>query len=496
MSEANAVSNNNGNVWTQALLLCLVNLINYMDRYTVSGVLEAVEKDFNMTKEWQGGLLQTAFIICYFASAPMFGYLGDRYSRKYLMIFGILAWTACTLASSFMQDYTSFCVMRSLIGFGEAGFSVIAPTVLSDMFNDSRLSMVLAMFYYSIPVGSGLGYMIGSQIAILADDWRWGVRYTPFLTIIAVIFLIIFLKDHPRGTQSQYEVNLDGLSFGAKIKSYLDDLVYLIFNKTFVFVTIGFTALCFTTGALAWWGNHLIIDAIVLRNETQTPGFDSDPSEEDVAFLFGVIMSIAGVVGLTVGSGLSYWLRPKYKWIDPVLCGGGLLISSPIIFTCMYICKDSLIPAMVLLCIGQTFLNMNWAVSVDIALYVVVPTRRATGQAINLICAHAIGEAGSPYLVGLITDAFHNHYQGANSTYVPGDPMSDAEKDFLSLQWGCYVTVILEFASALFFLMGALTVTKDWTKAQKEEEDLACLNSSVDNHHPDYADQSRHEKKM
>ena len=48
--------------------------------------------------------------------------------------------------------------------------------------------------------------------------------------------------------------------------------------------------------------------------------------------------------------------------------------------------------------------------------------------------------------------------------------MSDAEKDFLSLQWGCYVTVILEFASALFFLMGALTVTKDWTKAQKEEE--------------------------
>ena len=87
-----------------------------------------------------------------------------------------------------------------------------------------------------------------------------------------------------------------------------------------------------------------------------------------MAFLFGVIMSIAGVVGLTVGSGLSYWLRPKYKWIDPVLCGGGLHISSPIILTCMYICKESLIPAMVLLCIGQTFLNMNWAVSVDIAL--------------------------------------------------------------------------------------------------------------------------------
>ena len=115
--------------------------------------MEAILEDFDIHEESKGGLLQTAFIICYFASAPVFGYLGDRYSRKYLMIFGILAWTACTLVSSFMPNYTSFLIVRSLIGFGEAGFSVIAPTVLADMFTDSQLSMVLALFYYSIPVG-------------------------------------------------------------------------------------------------------------------------------------------------------------------------------------------------------------------------------------------------------------------------------------------------------------------------------------------------------
>ena len=89
-------------VWFEAFLLCFINLINYMDRFTVSGVLTDIEKEFHMDQEWQGGLLQTAFIICYFASAPIFGYLGDRYSRKYLMIFGIIAWTGCTLAASFM----------------------------------------------------------------------------------------------------------------------------------------------------------------------------------------------------------------------------------------------------------------------------------------------------------------------------------------------------------------------------------------------------------
>ena len=61
---------------------------------------------------------------------------------------------------------------------------------------------------------------------------------------------------------------MDGVPFSAKIKSYVEDLVYLATNKTFLFATFGFTALCFTTGALSWWGGHLVADSIVLRNYT------------------------------------------------------------------------------------------------------------------------------------------------------------------------------------------------------------------------------------
>ena len=104
--------------------------------------------------------------------------------------------------------------------------------------------------------------------------------------------------------------------------------------------------------------------------------------------------------------------------------------------------------------------------------YVVVPTRRVTAQAINLMFAHAIGEAGSPYIVGLVTDSFKAQYPipGTNSTRDDTSPMSVPERDFLSLQKGCYVTVVLEFCAALLFLVAALTISKDWKKAQKEEE--------------------------
>merc|ERR1719412_885295 len=106
--------------WVSVIILCFINLINYMDRYTVAGVLSEIG-DYWTLSDGQKGLIQTSFIICYFASAPVFGFLGDRYSRKWLMAFGIFAWGICTLISSFMKEFDSyvpFLMFRAAIGFG------------------------------------------------------------------------------------------------------------------------------------------------------------------------------------------------------------------------------------------------------------------------------------------------------------------------------------------------------------------------------------------
>lgn len=48
-----------------------------------------------------GGLLQTSFIVSYMLLSPLFGYLGDRWTRKYMIGIGILCWSAFTLIGSF-----------------------------------------------------------------------------------------------------------------------------------------------------------------------------------------------------------------------------------------------------------------------------------------------------------------------------------------------------------------------------------------------------------
>uniref|UniRef100_A0A2C9K0H8 Major facilitator superfamily (MFS) profile domain-containing protein n=1 Tax=Biomphalaria glabrata TaxID=6526 RepID=A0A2C9K0H8_BIOGL len=83
-------------------ILLLVNLLNYMDRFTVAGVLIDVKHYYHDLGNSDAGIIQTAFICTYMVFSPIFGYLGDRYTRKYLMVFGILMWSVFTLASSFI----------------------------------------------------------------------------------------------------------------------------------------------------------------------------------------------------------------------------------------------------------------------------------------------------------------------------------------------------------------------------------------------------------
>lgn len=70
--------------------------------------LEEIQKSFKITNDNSAaGLIQTVFIIGYMITSPIFGFLGDRYSRKVIIAFGITAWSGLTLAGSFVPDDVS-----------------------------------------------------------------------------------------------------------------------------------------------------------------------------------------------------------------------------------------------------------------------------------------------------------------------------------------------------------------------------------------------------
>ena len=103
---------------------------------------------------------------------------------------------------------------------------------------------VLAAFYFAIPVGTGLGYIVGSEVASVASDWRWGLRVTPFLGILAIIGLVFFLRDPPRGESE----GAGGQDRPLVPKDLKEDLRALARNKSFVLSTCAFTCVTFSAG--------------------------------------------------------------------------------------------------------------------------------------------------------------------------------------------------------------------------------------------------------
>ncbi len=112
-------------------------------------------------------------------------------------------------------------IIRSLVGVGEASYSCVAPTIIGDLFTKEMRTRMLAIFYIAVPVGSGLGYIVGSNIALALGDWRWALRLTPPLGLLSIILLIVLVEEPKRG-------GAEGSLMAEDKTSFLSDLVYLV----------------------------------------------------------------------------------------------------------------------------------------------------------------------------------------------------------------------------------------------------------------------------
>nr|XP_045618545.1 protein spinster-like isoform X2 [Procambarus clarkii] len=467
-------------------ILCFVNLINYMDRFTIAGILFDIQKTFGISDS-QSGLLQTAFVLVYMVMAPLFGFLGDRFSRKYLMAVGLFFWSIATVLGSLMKNYELFLLFRCLVGVGEASYSTIAPTIISDMFVSDLRSKMLAVFYFAIPVGSGLGYIIGAEVKNLVENaggdseaWRWGLRVTPVMGLVALLLIVFVLREPPRG-ESEGGQHLQPTSFGS-------DLKYLFTNKSFILSTLAFTCVTFVAGALAWWGPLFTQLGVKIQDH---PSVNPD----DVAFAFGAIAMSAGLIGVPLGSFAGQKLRVRLPYADPLVCGVGLLFSVPLILGAMILAEFHTIASYIVVFFGQIFLNLNWAVVSDIVLYIVIPTRRSSAEAFQILFSHALGDAGSPYLIGVVADAFKPYihdrnmtttvapftttteptfFNATSTTNTPIDDMDSLYVEFKSKQYAMFLCAIINILGAVFFFWNSCYIAADKERCDRAIAEFKC----------------------
>ncbi|XP_040982824.1 protein spinster homolog 3 isoform X3 [Aquila chrysaetos chrysaetos] len=396
-----------------AAVLCYANLINFMDWFIVPGILLDLQKSFELS-DGDTGLLQTVFILCYMLAAPIFGYLGDRYNRKIILGAGIFFWSGVTLGSSFISElyYWIFFLSRGLVGIGTASYSTIAPTIIADLFEEGRRTTMLSIFYIFIPVGSGLGYVLAAGMADITGDWHWAFRITPCMGGLALVLLILLV---PRRTQRRTAAHR-ALSISGTIR--------VAAEKPGV-----------QRNAKTTWCQDVISLAKNL--------------------IFGGITIGTGILGVITGAEAARRLRKINNKADPLICATSMFVSALCLYIALMVAQTNILSTFIFIAFGELFLSVNWAVVTDILLYVVTPRRQSTAIALQILVSHLLGDAGSPYLIGIISNAIQ-----AKNAY-------SFQWSFWSMQYSFIVCTFVGVFGGGFFLLTSFYIEEDRKEAER-----------------------------
>ena len=221
-----------------------LNALNYADRYVGAAMLPLIIAGLTLS-DAEAGLLQSIFVVSFAFVSPLAGWLGDRWPRLPLAAAGVMVWSAATVASGLAPTYVALLLARAVIGVGEGSYTVITPSVLSDLYPAERRSRVFAIFYAAIPVGTALGYAVGGTVGS-AFGWRTAF-FVAGVPGALLALLLLALKEPRRGASDL------GTAEPATPLRVLPSLRALWARRSYRYNTVAQILFTFAMGGLATW---------------------------------------------------------------------------------------------------------------------------------------------------------------------------------------------------------------------------------------------------
>ena len=368
--------------WTLAILTGL-NLFNYLDRYVLSAVLQPMQAELHLS-DGQAGRIATAFMLGYFVTSPVFGYLGDRFPRKWLIAAGIFVWSIGTVLTGYAATFGLLLGYRVLVGLGEASYATVSPSLISDNFAKERRNQALTIFYVAIPIGAALGNILGGQIAT-HYSWRHAFIWTGAPGLLLAMALLPF-KEVARGQSDD-----EGAS--GRDKPKLGDVLNLFRAPKYMLVVLGYVANTFAMGAFGTWGPSFF-ERVHGMAVNQAGDF------------FGGMMVVTGLLGTFTGGFLaSAWhkrSRTGYAWIMTL----AVLASLP--FSVLAFTVENRVLSQVCLAVAMFFLWFP-AGPVNTMILETVPVNlHASAMAVSIFMIHLFGDLWSSEIVGRLADHWND----------------------------------------------------------------------------------------
>lgn len=364
---------------TILVLLTGLNLLNYIDRLVLSAVLPKIQADLDLSN-FEGGLLATIFLVSYMVTAPAFGSLGDRTTRKGLIALGVLVWSLATIASGFATNALSLFVARAFVGIGEASYATLAPTIIDDVTPPERKGRALGIFYLATPIGAALGYLIGGFVE---KHWGWQAAfYVAGVPGIVLALACLAIQEPARKMRTEKA-------------DILRDIGTLIRLPNYRRAVLGYCAYTAAIGAFSYWAPKFLFTRY---------GLDLAAAN----FRFGLITVVAGGLSTLLGGTWADRTRRRTKGDANVvrgllkICAIGSFVGAPLSVLAFLSPQPGIFFVVVFFCILALFVSTS---PINAVILGSVPQElRASAMALSIFAIHVLGDLWSPPLVGFLAD--------------------------------------------------------------------------------------------
>jgi MFS family permease len=150
--------------WYVVFVLMICFTLSFVDRQILGLLVAPIKRDLGVSDTRIGVLQGLAFALFYtFMGLPV-GWLVDRYSRRAVIVAGVVFWSAMTALCAVAGNYWSLFAARTGVGVGEATLGPSALSLTTDYFPKQKLGAALSVYAMGIFIGSGLAMIVGGAV--------------------------------------------------------------------------------------------------------------------------------------------------------------------------------------------------------------------------------------------------------------------------------------------------------------------------------------------
>ena len=401
--------------WFALIMLCLVYVLNFLDRQLLSILSKPIQDDLKLTDGELGLLGGLYFAAFYCVIGLPVAWLADRGNRARIVGAACTLWSLATIACGLSRTYPELAMARMTVGIGEAGGVPPSYSMIADYFPAHRRGMAYGIYNLGPPIGQALGVAFGASVAA-AYSWRDAFIVLGIVGVVAGVAVFFFIREPKRGAMEAAKAAAQLAP--APVAAVSAPQAPTGFWKTFgMFLTRPILLLVALAAAATQFITYAVLNfttLFLMREKGMTL--------EEVAVWYAILVGLGIGAGVFVSGWLLDRMAPKSQKAYAILPAVALCFAAPLFAAFVWAPDWPL--ALVFLALPTALNYFYLSPAVALVQAKVEPAQRTLAGAILLLIMNLIGLGFGPTYLGAMSDMFSaqghdNPLQLAFYTLVP-----------------------------------------------------------------------------